>query len=62
MVKTICDICERKAASERFKVKKEMITTKIDMGSVFQKREWVPIDICEDCYQKLLFASIKEKK
>ena len=53
MQKVICDICEKKYADKRFKVKKEIETANFDMGFVFPKREWVHIDICEDCYEKL---------
>ena len=53
MQKVICDICEKKAADKHFKVKKEIETANFDMGFVFPKREWVRIDICEYCYEKL---------
>ena len=53
MQKVICDICEKKAADKHFKVKKEIEAANFDMGFVFPKREWVHIDICEDCYEKL---------
>lgn len=54
MLKTICDICEVRPADEHFKVKKEIETAKIDLGFIFPEREWVSIDVCEDCYRKLL--------
>nr|DAL44715.1 MAG TPA_asm: Transcription factor grauzone, transcription regulation, treble-clef zinc.0A [Caudoviricetes sp.] len=32
------------------------------MGIVFPKKEWINVDICKECYQKLLFkSSVKEK-
>lgn len=49
MEKTICDVCKKNEASEKFKVKKEMITS-----YEFLSRGYVPIDICESCYRKLL--------
>ena len=53
MQKVICDICKKEAADKRFKVKKEIETANYDMGFVFPKREWIHIDICEYCYEKL---------
>lgn len=54
MLKVICDICETRAADSHFKVKKEIETAAMDHGFVFPKKEWVNVDICKDCYQKLL--------
>ena len=53
MQKVLCDICKKEAADKRFKVKKEIETANYDMGFVFPKREWIHIDICEYCYEKL---------
>lgn len=62
MLKAICDICGIGPADNHFKVKKEIETAFIDMGIVFPKKEWVNVDICKECYQKLLFkSSVKEK-
>lgn len=44
---------KKEAADKRFKVKKEIETANYDMGFVFPKREWIHIDICEYCYEKL---------
>lgn len=48
MVNIICDICKKRPADKHFKVKKKVRTFP------YAKREWVQIDVCEDCYQKLL--------
>ena len=62
MLKAICDICGIRPADNHFKVKKEIETAFIDMGIVFPKKEWVNVDICKECYQKLVFkSSVKEK-
>lgn len=49
MQKIVCDICKKNEASEKFKVKKEMTT-----NYEFHTRGYVKIDICENCYHKLL--------
>lgn len=61
MVKIVCDICKKRPADNHFKVKKEIETAEFDMGFVFPKWEWLRIDICKDCYRKLL-TSIKEEE
>lgn len=48
MVNVICDICKKRPADKNFKVKKKI------RNFPYSKREWVQIDVCEDCYQKLL--------
>lgn len=61
MIKVVCDICGTRPADNRFKVKKEIATAFIDAGLAFPIKEWVDIDICEECYQKLFSkASVKE--
>lgn len=62
MLKVVCDICGIRSADNRFKVKKEIEIAFFDNGIVFPKKEWVNIDICKECYQKLFFkSSVKEK-
>ncbi len=56
----ICDICKKAPADNRFKVKKEMEMASFDGGFVFPTKEWVNIDICKDCYQKLFFAIVSK--
>ena len=63
MNKIICDICEERVADEHFRVQKQIKTVGFfDYGLVFPKNEWVPIDICEECYQKLFFKSSVEEE
>ena len=69
MLKLTCDICGIRPANkflivhqhpfhvlspEHFKVKKEIETAKIDNGFIFPEREWVSVDVCENCYRKIL--------
>lgn len=63
MQKIICDICEKRAADEHFKVQKQIKTVEFfDYGLVFPKNEWVRIDICKECYQNLFFKSSVEEE
>lgn len=62
MLKVICDICEIRPADNHFKVKKEIETACIfDTGIILPKKEWVNVDICKDCYQKLLFTPLRKE-
>ena len=58
----ICGICKKAPADNHFKIKKETEITCFDCGFVFPKKEWVNIDICKNCYKKLLAIVSKEEK
>lgn len=53
MNKTICDLCKTKEANKNFKVKENKEFASYDCRYVYQFRDWVRIDICNDCYKKL---------
>lgn len=55
MKKITCDICNNNPADNRFKVKMEKL-----VNSGFSRYEYVPIDICKECYDKL-FTIAKDK-
>ena len=55
MKKIVCDVCNSNPADNRFKVKMEKL-----IQSGFSKYEYVPIDICKECYDKL-FKIAKDK-
>jgi len=48
MIQCVCDICGKEPASKRFKVK--------ELGRFLDGNKWVKIDICSNCYHKLLDA------
>lgn len=60
MKKRICDICDKNVASNNFKVKQEKCFGDYDMGFVFPRYEWVEIDICDECFEKM--KTIKDYK
>lgn len=55
MKKIVCDICNNNPADNRFKVKMEKL-----VHSGFLRYEYVPVDICKECYDKL-FKVAKDK-
>ena len=55
MKKIVCDVCSSNPANNRFKVKMEKL-----VHSGFSRYEYVPIDICKECYDKL-FKIAKDK-
>lgn len=60
MNKRICDICEKNEANVNYKIKQQKCVANIDMGFVFPKYEWVEIDICDVCFEKM--NTIKDYK
>lgn len=56
MNKCICDICGVNEADNHFKVKQLDV---IDLGEY--SRRWIPIDICKECYTKLI-SEVKQQK
>lgn len=54
MNKRICDICETKEANNRFCVMQEKETSSYStFGFLIPKKEWVDIDICDECFEKM---------
>lgn len=60
MNKRICDICEKNEANNNYKMKQEKCFGDYDMGFVFPRYEWVEIDICDECFEKM--KTIKDYK
>lgn len=60
MNKRICDICEKNEANNNYKIKQEKCFGDYDMGFVFPRYEWVEIDICDECFEKM--KTIKDYK
>ncbi|MFR8012074.1 MAG: hypothetical protein ACLU8W_09990 [Clostridia bacterium] len=58
MIKCVCDICRKNEADEHFKVKKLVPTLLTELG-VFDT--WERIDICQECYNKLIKGLEDEK-
>lgn len=54
MNKRICDICERNEADNRFRIQQEKETADCStFGFLIPKMEWVEIDICNECFEKM---------
>lgn len=53
MNKRICDICEKNEANNNFKIKQEKCFADYEHGFVFPRYEWVEIDICNECFEKM---------
>lgn len=53
MNKRICDICDKREANNNYKIKQEKCFGHSDMGHIFPRYEWVEIDICDECFEKM---------
>lgn len=61
MNKRICDICEKNEASNSFRIQQEKeVASYSTFGFAIPKMEWVEIDICEECFEKM--KTIKDYK
>lgn len=61
MNKIICDMCKSKEADNHFKVKKYKCFAKFEDKIVMPDWRWERIDVCTECYNKLISVK-KEKK
>lgn len=54
MIKRVCDICGKREGDFRFRVQREIEVLKHSMfGFPIPSKEWVDIDICRTCYNKI---------
>lgn len=56
MIKCLCDICKENEANKKFKVKQK----KRMFRNGYFWHGWDRIDVCEDCYFKLISLTDKE--
>lgn len=61
MNKRICDICEKNEANNSFRIQQEKeVAGYSSFGFLVPKMEWVEIDICDECFEKM--KTIKDYK
>lgn len=62
MNKRICDICEKNEANNSFRIQqeKEVASYSSTFGFLIPKMEWVEIDICDECFEKM--KTVKDYK
>jgi hypothetical protein len=60
MNKRICDICDKKEANNSFRIQQEKEVASYSLGFLIPKKEWVEIDICDECFEKM--KTIKDYK
>ena len=61
MNKRICDICEKNEANNSFRIQQEKeVASHSTFGFLIPKMEWVEIDICDECFEKM--KTIKDYK
>lgn len=61
MNKKICDICDKREANNNFRVQQQAESGFLLFGfDCIPKMEWVEIDICEECFEKM--KTIKDYK
>ena len=61
MNKRICDICEKNEANNSFRIQQEKeVANYSTFGFLIPKMEWVDIDICDECFEKM--KTIKDYK
>lgn len=54
MNKRICDICEKNEANNNFRIQQEKeVASYSTFGFLVPKMEWVEIDICDECFEKM---------
>lgn len=56
MIKCLCDICKENEANKHFKVKRPEYRWR----DGYHGTNYVKIDICENCYNKLISLTDKE--
>ena len=61
MNKRICDICNKNEANNSFRMQQEKeVTSHSVFGFLIPKIEWVEIDICDECFEKM--KTVKDYK
>ena len=60
MNKKICDICDKKEANNTFRIQQEKEVASYSLGFIIPKKEWVEIDICDECFEKM--KTVKDYK
>lgn len=61
MNKRICDICDKREANNKFRIQQEKeVVSYSTFGFPIPKMEWVEIDICDECFEKM--KTIKDYK
>ena len=61
MNKRICDICEKREANNNFRMQQEKeVAGCSTFGFLIPKMEWVDIDICDECFEKM--KTVKDYK
>lgn len=61
MNKRICDICEKNEANNNFRIQQEKeVASYSTFGFLVPKMEWVEIDICDECFEKM--KTVKDYK
>lgn len=61
MNKRICDICDKNEANNSFRIQQEKEVANFStFGFPIPKMEWVEIDICDECFEKM--KTIKDYK
>lgn len=54
MNKRICDICEKNEANNSFRIQQEKEVASYSIfGFPIPKMEWVEINICDECFEKM---------
>jgi uncharacterized OB-fold protein len=54
MKKRICDICGKNEANNNYRLQQEKeVASYSTFGFVFPKKEWVDIDICDECFKAI---------
>lgn len=54
MNKRICDVCEKREANNSFRMQQEKEVERCStFGFLIPKMEWVEIDICDECFEKM---------
>ena len=55
MNKRICDICDKNEANNSFRIQQEKeVASFSTFGFAIPKKEWVEIDICDECFEKMM--------
>lgn len=61
MNKRICDICNKNEANNSFRMQQEKeVASHSVFGFLIPKMEWVEIDICDECFEKM--KTVKDYK
>lgn len=65
MNKRICDICGKNEANNNYRVQQEReVASCLSFGFIIPKKEWVDIDICDECFKAITwrYDSITENE